>query len=634
MTNLDTRSIESSRGDATLQSEGTLPPHTVLQDRYEVLAVQGVGGMGAVYRARDLRFSAVTKIVAVKEMSNVAPDPRLRQIGLQNFEREANILASLSHPAIPKIFDYFSEGQRSYLILEFVEGKNLERLLEERRQVFTHEEAVDLALQVCDVLSYLHSHKPPVIFRDVKPGNLMMRHDGRIMVIDFGIAKVFEHGQRGTMIGTEGYSPPEQYRGVAEPRGDLYALGATLHHLLTGRDPRLEPPFTFHERPIRIFNSDVAPELEQAIMKSLSYDIQERFASATEMAQVLAATLPHGRRVTGGLGTAGLGTTTFAVPQDVTPRWTFKCEDEVRSSPRIADGVLYIGCYDNNLYALSVKDGSFKWKFPTEGGIVSTPFIQDDVVLFGSEDGKLYAVSRRIESPVWVLETGGRIRSSPRAEYGHVFIGSDDGNLYAVNIQSGRLVWKFQSAGPVRSTPLVQGERVFVGSDDGYIYALELRSGGVKWKYDTHRRVTSSPATAGNLLFIGSADGNLYAVDIRSGWPVWRFRTRGPIYSTPLVVDDIVYVSSADGTLYAVDAETSNQRWKYDTGAPITSSPTIAEDVIYVGSNDGALHAVEARKGQQLWRYVTQGPVPSSPLLHEGTVYVGSCDHQVYALPA
>ncbi|MGD2207389.1 MAG: serine/threonine-protein kinase, partial [Anaerolineae bacterium] len=241
---LDTRKIELKRTQSSLQAEGTLPPQTVLQERYKVLAVQGVGGMGAVYRARDLRFSAVTKIVAVKEMSNIAPDPRLREIGIQNFEREANILASLSHPAIPKIFDYFTEGSRSYLILEFIEGQSLEKLLEERQQLLSQERIVDWALQVCDVLMYLHSHQPPVIFRDMKPGNLMLRSEGRIMVIDFGIAKVFEHGQRGTMIGTEGYSPPEQYRGVAEPRGDLYALGATLHHLLTGRDPRLEPPFT------------------------------------------------------------------------------------------------------------------------------------------------------------------------------------------------------------------------------------------------------------------------------------------------------------------------------------------------------------------------------------------------------
>lgn len=633
MSNLDTRKIETGNKSADSQPEGTLPPHTVLQERYEVLSVHGVGGMGAVYRARDLRFTAVSKIVAVKEMNNIVSDPRLRHIGIQNFEREANILASLSHPAIPKIFDYFSESSRSYLILEFIEGQNLESLLGERRRPFSQDEIIDWALQVCDVLAYLHGHSPPVIFRDLKPVNLMLRHDGRIMVIDFGIAKVFEHGQRGTMIGTEGYSPPEQYRGVAEPRGDLYALGATIHHLLTARDPRLEPPFTFHERPIRIFNPEVSPELEAVVMKALAYEVDERFGAATEMAVALNNAVPRSGRMPGGLGVAGLGTRAFA-EQEVAPKWTFTCEDEVRSSPRIADGVLYVGCYDNNLYALDAKDGSFLWKFPTKGGIAATPCVYEEIVLVGSEDARLYAVSRHTGHMAWVCETQGRIRSSVRVEYGHAFFGADDGYLYVVNARSGRIVWQFESGGPIRSSPLIADEKVFFGSNDGYVYALDMRSGGVKWKYNTGRRVTSSAADEGNLILIGSADSHLYGINSRSGWPVWRFRTSGYVLSSPAISGEVAYVGSTDGYLYAVDATTGRQRWKYEAQGPITSSPTSTGDAVYVGSNDGAIHCVDARKGHGLWRYVTQGPVPSSPLVQDGIVYIGSTDHRIYALPA
>ena len=633
MSNLDTRRISRKEVPTALEPEGTLPGQTILQERYEVLGLQAVGGMGAVYQARDLRFSAVRKVVALKEMNNSAPDSRLRRIGIQNFEREANILASLSHPAIPKIFDFFSEGNRSYLVLEFIEGQNLDNILEARRQPFAPEEAVDLALQICDVLAYLHAHNPPVIFRDMKPGNVMLRPDGRVMVIDFGIAKVFEHGQRGTMIGTEGYSPPEQYRGVSEPRGDFYALGATLHHLLSGRDPRLEPPFTFHERPIRLFNPKVPPDLEAAVMKALTYDAEERFKSATEMAQALSDSLPGVRGATDGLGTTGLGSS-ISPPQNVTPKWTFQCEDEVRSSPRIADGMLFVGCYDNNLYALDVHDGSFLWKFATEGGIASTPCVYEDLVLVGSEDGSLYAVSRQAGHHRWTCPTRGCIRSSPRVEYDHVFFGSDDGCLYAVNAQSGRIVWQFQSAAPIRSTPLAAQEQIYVGSDDGYVYALDMRSGLNKWKYNTHRRVTSSPALFGNLLCIGSADGNLYGINSSSGWPVWRFRTQGHILSSPTVAGDTVYVGSADGFLYAVDAQTGRQRWKYDTGGPVTSSPAVSGDAVYVGSNDGAVHAVDAGQSHRLWRYVTGGPIPSSPIAVDHVIYIGSTDHNVYALPA
>ena len=627
--NLDTRKIGSEDRPVALQPEGTLPSKTVLQNRYEIVSVHGVGGMSSVYQARDLRFTAVEKIVAVKEMSNVAPDPRLRRLGIQNFEREANILAALSHASIPKIFDFFTEGQRSYLVMEFVEGKTLEDLLEENGQPIAQEDVADWGIQICDVLAYLHGHTPPVIYRDIKPGNLMLRHDGRIMVIDFGIAKVFEHGQRGTMIGTEGYSPPEQYRGAAEPRGDLYAVAATLHHLLTARDPRLEPPFTFHERPIRMFNSHVSPELEAVVMRALAYDVQERFASATEMALALNNAIPRRRG-----GAAGLADSGFSPPQDVVPKWKFKCEDEVRSSPRMAENVIYVGSYDNNLYAVSAEDGSFIWKFPAEGGIASTACIHEDLVLVGSEDGKLYAISRQLGTPQWTCMTRGCIRSSAQVAYGHCFVGSDDGCLYAINVQTGQVVWQFQSAGPIRSTPLIVDEMIYIGSDDGYVYALDLRSGGAKWKYNTNRRVTSSPTVYEGLLYIGSADGHLYGINSRSGWPVWRFRTRGYVLSTPAVVNGFVYIGSTDGNVYAVEANTGRERWKFDAGSAVTSSPAIANDVLYVGSNSGIIYAIHAQKGERLWQYITGGPVPSSPLVAQGVVYIGSTDHYVYALPA
>ncbi|HAD05725.1 MAG TPA: protein kinase, partial [Anaerolineaceae bacterium] len=223
----------------------------VLVDRYLIQDVIGVGGMGSVYRARDLHFPNVIKLVAVKEMINQARDPLVRQTVVQNFEREANILVTLNHPSIPKIFDYFSHEERSYLVLEYINGKDLEAILNESEGPISEDKVITWAIEICDVLEYLHNHKPePIIFRDMKPSNVMINQQGHVVLVDFGIAKMFREGQKGTMIGTEGYSPPEQYRGEASPLADIYALGATLHHLLTKRDPRMEPPFSFAERPI------------------------------------------------------------------------------------------------------------------------------------------------------------------------------------------------------------------------------------------------------------------------------------------------------------------------------------------------------------------------------------------------
>jgi len=150
------------------------------------------------------------------------------------------------------------------------------------------DEVVKWGVQICDVLEYLHGHEPqPVIFRDMKPSNIIVSGEGKVTLIDFGIAKVFQSDKRGTMIGTEGYAPPEQYRGLAEPRGDLYALGATMHHLLTNFDPRTQTPFTFHERPIRGFNSRVSEYIESVILRACEYDIDRRWPNARALRQAL-----------------------------------------------------------------------------------------------------------------------------------------------------------------------------------------------------------------------------------------------------------------------------------------------------------------------------------------------------------
>ncbi|TLN22205.1 serine/threonine protein kinase, partial [bacterium] len=191
-----------------------LPQGFTLVNRYLIQEVIGVGGMGSVYRARDLHFPNVVKLVAVKEMINSAPDPIVRQTITQNFEREANILVTLNHPSIPKIFDYFTFNERSYLVEEFVHGKDLDQVLAESEGFLTEDQVIVWAIELCDVLQYLHTHRPePIIFRDMKPSNVMVNQQGHIVLVDFGIAKIFKTGQKGTMIGTEGYSPPEQYRG-------------------------------------------------------------------------------------------------------------------------------------------------------------------------------------------------------------------------------------------------------------------------------------------------------------------------------------------------------------------------------------------------------------------------------------
>lgn len=624
MSSFDTRQI----GGDSKPGGGSLVPGRVLQARYEVLGVLGMGGFSAVYQARDLRFPNVTKLCAVKEMINHAPDPQMRALALQNFEREANILATLSHPSIPKVYDYFSEDNRAYLVMEFIDGRDLEAVISEGTGFLPQDQVLAWALQLCDVLSFLHNHVPPIIFRDMKPSNIMLDKHGQLRLIDFGIAKNFQPGQKGTMIGTEGYSPPEQYRGIADQRTDLYSLGATIHHLLTRQNPQVEPPFSFHERPIITVNPNVDPEFVQVIMRSLEYEPERRYTSADEMKRALMSLKPAAKIATAMMNIAGVGSTSG----DLTPLWTFACEDEIRSAPAVANGTLYVGAYDHNLYALDAASGRFLWKYAADDGIASTPCVANERVLFGSQDKVLYCVNTQAGRIQWTCPAGGRIFSSPRVQFNHVFFGADDGCLYAVNFQTGRVAWKYQAEGPIRSSVTVSEDILFFGSNDGHIYALDIR-GNLKWRYKTKRAIVSTPAAHSGMIYVGSDDWNVYAIDVQTGWVVWRVRTGKPVWSSPVVNDNVIYIGSADGCVYALESKTGRELWKYTTDGQVTSSPAVDNGVVYIGSVDQHVYSLDARSGTLRWRFRTGGPITSAPVVSGDIVYVTSTDRLVYALP-
>lgn len=612
-----------------------MQPGVILQGRYVIEGTLGIGGMSVVYRGRDLRFKDVVRPCAIKEMYQSAPDSNTRLLNLKNFEREAGLLATLQHPAIPKVFDFFEENGRVYLILELIQGKDLETVLDEAKGPLPEERVARWAVQLCEVLSYLHNQQPePIIFRDMKPSNVMVTPEDRIILIDFGIARSLVR-TRGTVIGTEGYSPPEQYKGIAEPQSDLYALGATLHHLLTASDPRTETPFTFHERPLRQLNPQISPELAAVVEKALSYDVKTRWASADEMRLALlqTPTLHSGQgRGTAAAGKVALPRASGAATTELV--WRFVCEDEVRSSPCVSNGMVFVGCYDTNLYAVDAGRGEFRWKYATEGGISSSPAVWNDIVVVGSEDGAVYACDIRRGALRWTFRTGKPVRSSPRVLDRVIFIGSDDQHFYAIDGLRGAQIWKYRTWMPIRSSACIAGESVYFGGGDGFVYALNIKNGGVRWKQRTQQPVISSPAFAENMVIVGSMDNTLYALDSEGGWPVWKYRTNHYVNSSPFVFGTRVFVGSVDGNLYAIELKNGKLAWKYDTGSQITSSPRVEQGRVYVGAADGCVYCFDAANGSLIWRYETQGPVVSSPAISEGVVYIGSLDHALYALRA
>jgi tRNA A-37 threonylcarbamoyl transferase component Bud32 len=254
--------------------------------------------MGQVYLAHDIRLA--DKPCAVKEL---IPDPYAtseeREQATVQFRREAAILAHLSHSHLPNVYDYFEERGHFYLVMDYIEGETLAARLSHSPDGLSQDEVVEWAIQLCDVLEYLHDQRPPVVFRDMKPDNVMVTSEREVKLIDFGVARLFDPVKRTDTLkmGTAGYAPPEQYAGQGQttPRSDIYALGVTLHELLTAADPTAKP-FVF--APPRELNPAVSPALSEVVMQALNLGPDDRFPSAKAMRRALEKTRqPHRLRL-------------------------------------------------------------------------------------------------------------------------------------------------------------------------------------------------------------------------------------------------------------------------------------------------------------------------------------------------
>jgi serine/threonine protein kinase len=270
-----------------------LPAGTELSgSRYRIEKLVASGGMGAVYRAIDSRFN---RPCAVKEMLDDFHNEEERGKAVEWFRREATLLLDLNHPCIPRVRDFFPEGDRYYLVMDFIEGRTLAEVLEKEGNVpgtngargVSEARARSWGQQVSNVLAYLHNQKPPVIFRDLKPSNIMVTDQDEVKLIDFGIARTVQSQRQSTIIMTIGFAPPEQLHGMPEPRSDIYALGATLHRVLSRHDAANNKPSIFSFPPIRMVRPDISPAFEQVLMKALAPNLEQRWFSAAEMGQAI-----------------------------------------------------------------------------------------------------------------------------------------------------------------------------------------------------------------------------------------------------------------------------------------------------------------------------------------------------------
>jgi eukaryotic-like serine/threonine-protein kinase len=275
---------------------------TLLKNRYRVTRLVGGGGMAWIYEIEDQAPGGERCVRALKELrangDGAQNEAALRDEAEALFRQEADILVRLAHPNLPRVHAFFQEQGRSYLVMEFVYGESLAKKLEMARAPLLESQVLDWAIQIAGVLAYLHSRPQPIIFRDIKPSNVMVTLDGRVRLVDFGIARLYKAGkQRDTVsMGSENYAAPEQWgKAQSDPRADIYGLGATLYHLLTNVAPL--PAFVPGERiPARQYNPALSASTVAVIERAMAPDREARYASADEMQQALIACLSRTER--------------------------------------------------------------------------------------------------------------------------------------------------------------------------------------------------------------------------------------------------------------------------------------------------------------------------------------------------
>lgn len=265
----------------------SLAPQSLLKDRYRIEAILAESGMGTVYRAHD---EVLNIKVAVKENRYTT------EVHSRQFRQEATLLAGLRHPNLPRVIDHFVlPGQGEYLVMDLIAGQDLKQVLDDHGRPLAEKEVVQIGVEACQALNYLHGHTPPIIHRDIKPANLKRTPEGRIVLVDFGLAKFYEQGElttTGAQGLTAGYSPIEQYGRGTDARSDIYALGATLYTLLTGEVPAESLTRAMGAdplRPITDFNPKVSPALADALARAMAVRPEDRYPSAKEFCDALLA---------------------------------------------------------------------------------------------------------------------------------------------------------------------------------------------------------------------------------------------------------------------------------------------------------------------------------------------------------
>ncbi|WP_424890160.1 PQQ-binding-like beta-propeller repeat protein [Streptomyces sp. XH2] len=618
-----------------------------LAGRYELVRFVGRGGMGEVWEARD---RLIERRVAVKLLLHRGGDAHEAEL----FFREARTAGALHHPGVVTVHDLGQDPVDGtlFLVMEYVQGRDLgRRLVEDGMPPVAV--AVEWAERVATALAA--AHDAGVVHRDLKPSNLMLTPEGRLVVLDFGIARFVGSAHKPSKVmGTFAYMAPERFR--EEPgdgRSDLYALGCVLYELLTGDVPfRADGPLAvmnahLHMPPTRpgARRQGVPPALDALVLALLAKEPRDRPDTAREVRRRLRALLAAGPAGPAP-GLADLPTQTAPVPRpvadppppgpiDPAPSGGDGGQDDHGSTSRrrflwIAAGAVAAVGTGGGIAAVAYRNRK-QWPFHAPGVLYGGPTVVDGVVYVGSASGDntLYALDAATCATKWTFAPGGGFAAAPAVVAGTVYAASTDGSLYALDAATGTRNWTYTAGGALHTSPFVAHGVVYVNSWDSKIHAVNAADGTGKWTHSFNGR-RSAPVVAGGVVYVaGIMPGmGIRALDAADGTEKWTYRTTelATFDSAPSVVDGMVYIGDSEGHFHALDAASGSKKWDSLIDRAIFSSPVVANGVAYAYGGNNQLYAINTANGVAKW---TAATVPtndntSSPAVADGLVYFGS----------
>ena len=549
------------------------PPLSIgqrLHDRYQITRILGRGGQCLVYLSYDVHQG---KDVVIKELlsSDGSIADEIKELEL--FRGEYRILSQLDYPSLPKGYDFFVEGSKYFISVEYIEGQNLEDVIKKSKEPLYEEIVINWARQLAEILTYFYNLKPfPLVLRDIKPSNIIITPQGHIKPVDFTIAKFLkpEEKEDSVKMGSPGYAPREQYLGRSDTRSDIYSFGATMYYFLTKYDPA-ENPFNFP--PLKTLNPEVSGEFSSLIHRTLRDNPDERFQSPLELLEELdRISARYINKYSGDETEYVEGERFFAVKA-----WRLALKHYRICLEKNPNNAKYHFRAGECLYNLGDIFSAFE-------EINSVPFLFPDVNPLQVElwkdfyDGLKHTVSSSwtgeyrdckhtnnqssLEniSPASVLAKSISLPEKtvrmPVIYEGMAYIILYQQGLASFDLLSGEKKWFFKHMANL-SVPSLTKDRIVFGSDDNFIYCLSREEGKELWKFKTPGPVTVSPEMKEGYVYIISYYEHIYAIDIENGKELWSLQTKKPVNNI-VINNDLLVLTSSSGYVYSIDYMTGN----------------------------------------------------------------------------